>query len=104
MTCAILNLNLKWLGQEYSKVTHSLADFYLVSRVVASGMSMAWEFLFSKDISCNINVDSRPLSRTTFPGLEGHGLGSSEGDGACSVSQASLGEVNGDMNLVSSNE
>ena len=34
--------------------------------------------------------------------LEGHGLGSSEGDGIRSVSQASLGETNGDTNFTSS--
>ena len=35
--------------------------------------------------------------------LEGHGLGSSEGDGIRSVSQESLGETNGDMNFASLN-
>jgi hypothetical protein len=33
-----------------------------------------------------INVESRPLSRITFGWPEGHGLGSSEGDGIRSIS------------------
>jgi hypothetical protein len=64
---------------------------------------MSQKFSFSRDISCRINVDSRPLSRTTFGWLEGHGLGSSEGDDGCSNSQESLGETNRDTNFTSSN-
>jgi hypothetical protein len=52
---------------------------------------------------CRVNVESRSLSRTTFSLLEGQDLSSSEGDGIHSVSQASLGEMNGDMNFASSN-
>jgi hypothetical protein len=73
-------------------------SFFSVSRVGALGMSMA------QNLSCRNNVDSQSLSRTTFGWPEGHDLGSSEGDGVRSVSQASLSEMNGDMNFASSND
>jgi hypothetical protein len=58
----------------------------LASRVGVSRVSMAQKFSFSKDISCNIDVDSRPLSRTMFQEPEGHDLCLSEGDDGCLVS------------------
>ena len=48
-------------------------------------------------------ADSRPLSRIVFCWPEGHGLGTSEGDGGCFVSQESSCEMNGDTNFTSSN-
>ena len=48
----------------------------LDSRVGVSRMSMAWEFLFSRDAS----IESSPLLKTMFGWLEGHVLSSSEGD------------------------
>jgi len=45
--------------------------------VVLSKVSMAHEFLFSRDISCGINVESQSLSRIMFLCLEGHSFGSS---------------------------
>jgi hypothetical protein len=80
-----------------------LAKFFLVSRVSALGMSVAQKFSFSKDPSCMINVESRPSSRIIFGWLEGHGLGSSEGDDGLSVSLESLGEMNGEMYFSFSN-
>ena len=77
----------------------------LDSRVYVSRMSMAWLFSFLRDVSCMTNVESGPLSRTTFWWPEGHGFGSSEGGDSCSVSQGcegSLGEMNGDTNFTSS--
>jgi hypothetical protein len=40
--------------------------FFLSSRVGALRLSMAQRFSFLRDVSCRINVESRPLSRTTF--------------------------------------
>ena len=68
-----------------------------------SKMSMAHEFLFLRDLSCRINVESRPQSRTTLGWPEGQDLCSSEGGDECSVSQGNSGEMNGDMNFASSN-
>jgi hypothetical protein len=48
-----------------------MESLLLASRVGVSRMSMAQKFLFSKDISCSINVDSQPLSRKTFRVPEG---------------------------------
>ena len=75
----------------------------LDSRVGVSRMSMAQKFSFSRDVSCRIKVESRPLSRTTLGWPEGQGLGSREGGDGHSVSQGCLGETNGDMNFTSSN-
>ena len=55
---------------------------------------MAQKFSFLMDLSCRINVELRLSLRTTFGWPEGHGLGSSEGDG----------ETNGVANFTSSNE
>ena len=71
---------------ETSRVSKEKLSCSLVSRVGALEMSMAQKFLFSRDISCKISVESRPLSRTTSRWPEGHGLGSSEGDDDHSVS------------------
>jgi hypothetical protein len=75
----------------------TVESFSSVFRVGALGMSMA------QNLSCRINVGSRSLLRITFGWPEGHDLGSREGDGICFVSQASLGEMNGDMHFTSSN-
>ena len=64
---------------------------------------MAQKFSFLRDISCKINVESRPSSRTMFGWPERHGLGSSEGGDECSVSHESSCETNGHMNFTSSN-
>jgi len=74
-----------------------MVESFSISRVGALGMSMA------QNLSCRISVDSQSLSRTTFGWPEGHDLGSSKGDGICSTSQESLGEMNGDMNFASLN-
>ena len=58
-----------------------------------SKMSMAQEFSFLRDLSCRINVGFRQSSTAMFGWPEGHGLGSSEGDG----------ETNGVMNFTSLN-
>ena len=44
-----------------------MESFLLDSRVGATGMSMAL-FSFLQDISCKGNIESQPLSRTTFGG------------------------------------
>ena len=67
-----------------------------------SKMSMAHKFSFLGDLSCRINVESRPQSRTTLGWPEGHGLRSSEVGDGCLVSLESLGEMNGEMNFTSS--
>ena len=59
----------------------------MVSGIGVFEKSMALNVLFSKDMSCKIKVESRPLSRTTFGWPEGHVFGSSEGDDGSSVSQ-----------------
>ena len=75
----------------------------LDSRVGVSRMSMAQKFSFSRDVSCRIKVESRPLSRTTLGWPEGQDLGLSEGGDECSISQENSGKMNGDMNFTSSN-
>ena len=62
-----------------SKVKHScssMESLILDSRVGVSRMSIAQEFLFSRDAS----TESSPLLKTMFGWLEGHVLSSSEGD------------------------
>ena len=71
--------------------------------VALSKVSMAQKCFYWRDMSWRISVECRPLSRTTFWWLEGHGFGSSEGGDDRSISQASLGEMNGDMNFTSLN-
>ena len=58
-----------------------------------SKMSIAQKFSFSRDISCGNNIEPQSLSRTMVGWPEGHGLGSSEGDG----------EMNRVTNFTSSN-
>jgi hypothetical protein len=71
-------------GGSRVKFSYSYVESFLLdSRVGVLGMSVAQ----------NLSLEL----------LEGRGLCSSEGDGICSVSQASLGETNGDMNFTSSN-
>ena len=55
----------------------SVESILLDSRVGVSRMSMAWEFLFSRDAS----IESNPLLKMMFGWPEGHVLSSSEGDG-----------------------
>jgi hypothetical protein len=54
--------------------------------VSLSKMSMAQEFLFLRDLSCRINVESRQLLRTMLRLLEEHDLRSSEGGDDHSIS------------------
>ena len=68
--------------------------------MVLSKVSMAQKFSFLRDISCKINVESRPSSRTMFGWPEGHGLSSSEGDDGRSDSQGC--EMNGEIDFTSS--
>ena len=75
-----------------------MESLLLDSRVSFSRLSMAQQFSL-----CKIMADSRPLSRIVFCWPEGHGLGTSEGDGGCFVSQESSCEINGDMNFTSLN-
>ena len=53
-----------------------MESLLLDSRVGVSRMSMAREFLFSRDAS----IESSPLLKMMFGWLEGHVLSSSEGD------------------------
>ena len=68
-----------------------------------SKMSMVQEFTISRDKSCRINVESRPLSSTTFGWPKGQDMGSSAGGDERFVSQESSSETNGDINFTSSN-